>query len=86
MTENTNDRYEYFGIYPNFDAKLILDAFVKNNINFDIHVDDSQIREMHPLQAAYGGTFGQGVGIAVLVHVDDIDEAMRIQQQVLKIE
>ncbi len=86
MKEDIKDVYDFFGLYSSSTAKLILDAFVKNEINFDINIDDSRIKNMTPLQAAYGGTFGQGAGIAISVSSDDLDEARRIQQQVLKIE
>ena len=86
MTDKSDDQYENFGVYPNCDAKLILDAFVANNISFDIHIDDSEIKKMSPVRAAYGGTYGQGVGIAISVHVNDINKAMIIQRQALKIE
>jgi hypothetical protein len=32
-----------------------------------------------------GGSFGAGVGIAIGVHIDDLDAAVAIRQRVLKI-
>ena len=84
MTHNAQDAYEYFGTHENPDAKAILDAFEKRGIWFDVALDDSQIKKMNAVVAGYGGTFGHGTGLAIVVHADDMEKAIRIRQSVLK--
>jgi len=79
------DIYEFFGTYPNEDARLLLDAFVSEDVRFTLDVDKMGVADMSAFQAANGGTFGAGVGIAIGVHTDDCDRAMEIRQRVLKI-
>ena len=79
------DIYEYFGTYSNSDARLLLDAFVKEGIAYTLNVDTMGIQNQSALYAANGGPFGRGAGIAIGVHVDDCDEAMTIRDRVLKI-
>ena len=79
------DVYEFFGTYSNEDARLLLDAFISDDIDYTLDVDKMGIQNMSAIQAAYGGTFGAGVGMAIGVHFDSCDEAMVIRQRVLKI-
>jgi hypothetical protein len=83
--EDCPDIYEYFGTYSTGDARLLLDAFVDGAINYTLEVDKMGIQNMSAFQAANGGTFGAGVGVAIGVHANDCDEAMTIRQRVLKI-
>lgn len=85
MHEDRPDIYEYFGTYPHYDARLLLDAFVSQDIDFTLNADEMGIRNMSAFEAVNGGTYGAGVGIAIGVHVDDCDKAMAIRQRVLKI-
>jgi len=87
-TDERDDRpdiYEYLGMYSNKDAQLLLDAFVSNDIEYTLDVHRMALADMSPVQAATGGTFGTGVGIAIGVHIDDCERAMEIQQRILKI-
>lgn len=79
------DIYEFFGTYPNGDARLLLDAFVSECVGFTLDVDKMGMADVSAFQAANGGTFGAGVGIAIGVHTDDCDRAMEIRQRVFKI-
>ena len=79
------DVYEYFGTYQNDDARKPLDAFVRAEIEYTLNVDKMGIENMSAFQAANGGTFGAGVGIAIGVHMDFAEEANALRQQVLKI-
>ncbi len=79
------DVYEYFGTYSNEDARLLLDAFVSGDVDYTLNVDKMGLADMSAFQAANGGSFGAGVGIAIGVHVDDGAKAMEIRQHVLKI-
>ena len=83
--DNRPDIYEFFGIYPNEDAQLLLDAFVSEDVGFTLDVDKMGVADMSAFQAANGGTFGAGVGVAIGVHTDDCDRAMEIRQRVFKI-
>jgi len=85
MKENRPDVYEYFGTYPNDDARRLLDAFVGSEIDFTLNGDEMGIQNMSAIQAASGGTCGRGAGIAISVHVDDLERSMAIRQRVLKI-
>lgn len=85
MEEDRPDIYEYFGTYSNEDARLLLEAFVSNDIAYTLDLDKMGIQDMSVVQAAVGGTFGAGVGIAIGVHIDDLDDAMALRQRVLKI-
>ena len=84
MTNSPQEAYEYFGTYPNADAKALLDAFEEKGIRFDVAVDTAQLKGLTPLQASLGGTFGNSSGLAISVHSDDVDEAVRIRQRVLE--
>jgi hypothetical protein len=79
------DIYEFFGTYSNEDARLLLDAFVSDDIDYTFDLDKMGIQDISAFQAANGGTFGAGVGIAIGVHIDDCDQASAIRQRVLKI-
>lgn len=79
------DIYEFFGTYPNDDARLLLDAFVREDVGFTLDADKMGIADMSAFQAANGGTFGAGVGVAIGVHTDDCDRAMEIRQRVFRI-
>jgi hypothetical protein len=77
--------YEFFGTYPNEDARLLLDTFVRENVSFTLDVDKMGLADMSTFQAANGGTFGVGAGIAIGVHTEDCDRAVEIRQRVFKI-
>jgi hypothetical protein len=79
------DIYEFFGTYSNEEARLLLDAFVNEGVGFSLDMDKMGIADMAAFQAADGGTFGAGVGVAIGVHTDDCDRAMEIRQRVFKI-
>jgi len=79
------DIYEFLGTYPNEDARLLLDAFVSEDVRFTLDTDKMGVADMSAFQAANGGTFGAGVGIAIGVHTDDCERAMEMRQRVFKI-
>jgi hypothetical protein len=85
MHEDRPDVYEYFGTYSNDDARKLLDAFVEAEVAYTLDVDQMGIVTMSAVQAASGGTFGAGVGIAIGIHRDDVERAMALRQKVLKI-
>jgi hypothetical protein len=87
-TDERDDRpdiYEYFGMYSNRDARVLLDAFVSGDIEYTLDVHKMALADMSLAQAAFGGTFGTGVGVAIAVHTDDCERAIEIQQRVLKV-
>lgn len=79
------DIFEFFGTYPNSDARVLLDAFVQEGVEFTLNGDKMGAAGMTAAQAAHGGTFGAGVGIAIGVQVEDIERAMEIRQRVFRI-
>lgn len=83
--EDRPDIYEYIGTYSNKDARLLLDAFVRGEIEYTLDLHKMALADMSPGQAAFGGTFGTGVGVAIGVHTDDCERAMEIRERVLKI-
>ena len=83
--DDNPDVYTYFGTYSNEDARLLLEAFVSAEVHYTLNVDEMKLANMSAFQAAYGGTFGTGVGIAIGVRADDCGRAMEIRQRVLKI-
>jgi hypothetical protein len=86
-TDERDDRpdiYEYFGVYSNKDARLLLDAFVSGEIEFTLDMHKMALADLSPAQAVLGGTFGTGVGVAIGVHTDDYERAIEIRQRVLK--
>jgi len=85
MHEDRPDIYKCIGTYSNKDARLLLDAFAAEEIDFTLDVNKMGIQNMPALQAASGGTFGTGVGIAIGVHADDCDKAVAIRQRILKV-
>ena len=84
-TDDRPDIFEFFGAYPNEDARLLLDAFVNEDVGFTLDADKMGLANMSAFQAANGGTFGAGVGVAIGVHTEDCDRAMEIRQRVLRI-
>jgi hypothetical protein len=85
METTRPDIYEFIGTYANSDARTLLEAFMGAGIDYTLDIDKIGLENMSPVQAAFGGTYGAGVGIAIGVQIDDLDEAISIQQQVLKI-
>jgi hypothetical protein len=85
MHEDRPDVYEYFGTYANHDARRLMDAFVDAEVDFTLDADKMGIGTMSAVEAAYGGTFGAGAGIAIGIHTDDVERAMALRQKVLNI-
>jgi hypothetical protein len=85
MQGDRPDVYECFGTYANADARTLLDAFLEADIRYTLDVNKMGIEDMSAIAAANGGSFGRGVGIAIGVHADDLEEAMNIRQMVFKI-
>jgi hypothetical protein len=85
MENERADIYEYIGFYENHDARRLLDAFVERGIEFTLDINQMGIETMSAVSAAHGGTFGAGVGLAIGVQVDDLEEALVIREKVLKI-
>ena len=86
MQDEPKEEFEYFGTYPNWDAEPLLEAFEKNDIRFECAVDASHLKAMNPLAGQHGGSFGNSAGIAIAVHIEDVDRAVEIRQKVFKIE
>jgi hypothetical protein len=63
-------------------SKIILDTLEKNNIQFEIEIDDSEIKNLTPLQAQ-GGTFGLGVYVSIFVNSQDEDVSLKLLDEFL---
>jgi hypothetical protein len=83
--EDRPDVYEFFGAYSTGDARLLMAAFIREGVDYTLHAEKMGIADMSAFQAANGGTFGAGVGVAIGVHIEHCDRAMEIRQRVLKI-
>jgi len=78
--------YVMLGAYIVPDAQRLLDAFVKEDIRFDIARDETAVKRLTLVQARlHGGTGGHGIRIAIAVHQDDHDRATRLAHDLLSI-
>jgi hypothetical protein len=69
------------GSYIPADADLLLGVFQKNNIRCDAVVDDQDLQQMTPFQAAYGGKFGSGIMLRISVAPIDLDLAIALREK-----
>ena len=79
--------YVGLGCYIVPEARLLLDAFVKENVRFDIARDERLLKNIYwntpPLARNLRGNL---MRIAIIVHEEDMDKACRIREEVLSIE
>ena len=85
---NSDPRYCLLsiGTYANFEAKELLDIYEKHSIRYELGVDDSKIKGMSDIQAAYGGSTGDGSGISISIHFEDIDKAIELRNVLFGLE
>ncbi|MEE9367334.1 MAG: hypothetical protein V3V05_00565 [Pontiella sp.] len=81
---NDNLEYTFLGNFDLSDTKTICDLIEKQNINFELEIDDSPIRNMSPFQAAYGGTYGSGATANIYVQEDALEPCNLIVQDIRK--
>ncbi len=78
---NDNSEYTLLGNFYLRDAKPICELLDKNQIDFEIEIDDQPIRNMRPFQAAYGGTFGSGATANIYVKPDSLEQCEMILKE-----
>ena len=76
-----NSCYSEFGAYIPSEAHELIDAFIKENVRFEIERDDTLLKGISAVAAHRGGTYGHGVRITIDVHKDDWDTACRLRQE-----
>ncbi len=77
MSENLENSGICIGKFELKISKVILDILEKNNIQFEIEIDDSEIKNLTPLQAQ-GGTFGLGVFVSIFVKSQSENNSLRL--------
>ena len=85
MSKQKDKKFSDFGTYSYSDAKLLLDNFIEGGVRFNFSENSEELKNVSPLIAAYGGTFGQGAGTAIYIHPDDIELAMEIRGRVFNL-
>lgn len=69
---NDNPKYTLLGNFELRDAKGICELIEKQDIDFELEIDDTPIRNMSPFQAAYGGTYGSGATANIYVDTQSL--------------
>lgn len=72
--------YVDFGIYSPYEARQLLDAFVENNIPFNV------TEANRPPLASMTGRFGIDAGVSIAIPVDDSEKAMKLRADVFKVQ
>jgi hypothetical protein len=75
---DNNSNYTLLGNFDLKDAKIICELIEVNNIDFELEIDDSAIRDMSAFQAAYGGTFGSGATANIYVQTHSSEQCKKI--------
>ena len=65
--DEENDGFHLVGDLSPPEAKRFLEKLDAEGIPYEIEVDDSEVKNLLPWQARFGGTFGAGVRILVYV-------------------
>ncbi len=69
------EELEWLGAFEPPQAEQVLEALSKVGIPFEIARDDSAIRNLAPISASLGGTFGHGALIVVHVPTHRAEDA-----------
>ena len=80
MNENIENNNFCIGRIELSKSKAILNLFEKSNIKFELEVDDSQIKNLTPLEAQ-GGTFGLGIYVDIFISPKDEEVSLKILNQ-----
>ncbi|MEM9443857.1 MAG: hypothetical protein AAGA18_00760 [Verrucomicrobiota bacterium] len=76
MSENVE--YLPAGTFPVYEAEYISSLLEKNKIDYEVEMDDSEIKNMTPCQASIGGTFGLGAKVHFYVHPDSLEVTVKL--------
>ena len=60
------------------ESKRIAELLDKNNIPLEMELDESAIKNMHPVVARFGGTFGTGVQMTFYIREEDSERAEKL--------
>jgi hypothetical protein len=80
-----SDEFLEVGALQAFEARQILPRLEQQGIRFQIEIDHSAIHQMTPVQASFGGTWGNGAVVRLFVHEDDGVHAGKILREFLKV-
>jgi len=69
------------GIYDLSTAKWIINRLEEAGIRFRVSANDSNIKGMSPTTARYGGNFGAGSRVEILVATGSYDRAQKIETE-----
>ena len=72
--------YADFGTYSPYEARQLLDVFVKSDIRFDASVANQTPH------ASMTGRFGVDAGVSIAIHIDDSEKAMQLRADVFKVQ
>jgi len=84
LNENIENNNFCIGRIELSKSKVILNLFEKSNIKFELEVDDSQIKNLTPLEAQ-GGTFGLGIYVDIFISPKDEEVSLKILNQFNKL-
>jgi len=72
--------YIFFEKCPPYEARQLLDAFVKNGIRFEV------VATNPPPPVSTAGRCGIDAGVSVAVHSEDVEKAARVRVDIFKIQ
>lgn len=78
MPESGDDPYQFLAAFQTRETDRLLERLEKEAVDYQIDMDDSQIRGMSPFLASVGGTYGTGVTVNLYVHEKDMNRACQI--------
>jgi hypothetical protein len=78
MSDTTDDPYQFLATFQTREVDRLLERLEKDTVDYEIDMDDSQIRGLSPFQASMGGTYGTGVNVNLYVHEKDMERASQI--------
>ena len=81
MEMNEKQNYTLLGNFDLNEAKAICDVFEIQDLEFEIEINDSAIRNMFPVDAVLGGTFGRGVAANIYVDSDSLEQCNQILKE-----
>ena len=78
MEDNSNSEESQFisiGEFSPPHAVKVTDLFESLDVAFEVEFDDSEIRNLTPADASFGGTYGHGAKVRIFVAADKIEHA-----------
>lgn len=75
MPDASDDDYQFIATFQTREVDRLIERLERDSVDYEIDMDDSQIRGMSPFQASVGGTYGTGVNVNLYVHEKDSERA-----------